>query len=404
LEKKVKLLKVDAAVKIIYRSIKPIKLRDKISIEKSAGRILANTITSKRNQPSQSLSSMDGYAVRKIDLKNLPRDFKIIEEIKAGDSPKLTLKKNQTSRIFTGAPVPKGSNKVIIQENCIKKNSKVLIKKNNDEDYIRKKGSDFNSSFRLEAPKIISNRDIALIGAMNHKEINVYKKPKIAVLANGDELNEIGVKYSKNKQPASSKPAIISLIRNYGGEAIDLGIAKDKISNIKNKIKQGMKYDLIVTIGGASVGKHDLIRQSLKDLGFNLNFWKIAMQPGKPLMFGNLKNSPIIGIPGNPVSALVCTQIFLKKDIYALQGYNFNEALYSFRTSRDIKKSEKRRQYIRGVILNTQKDGNIYVKPFKNQDSAALSTYSKSDVLIIREPNSPKAAKGSKIMAILTDN
>tara|TARA_B100001250_G_C19817038_1_gene799092 strand:+ start:2652 stop:3866 length:1215 start_codon:yes stop_codon:yes gene_type:complete len=404
LEKKVKLLKVDAAVKIIYRNIKPIKLKNKISIEKSAGRILANTITSKRNQPSQSLSSMDGYAVRKVDLKDLPKDFKIIEEIKAGDSPKLTLKKNQTSRIFTGAPVPKGSNKVIIQENCTKNNSKVLIRKNNIEDYIRKKGSDFDSSFKLEAPKIISNRDIALIGAMNHKEINVYKRPKIAVLANGDELDEIGVKYSKNRQPASSKPAIISLIRNYGGEAIDLGIAKDNINNIKNKIKQGMKCDLIVTIGGASVGKHDLIRQSLKELGFTLNFWKIAMQPGKPLMFGNLKNSPILGIPGNPVSALVCTQIFLKKAIYALQGYNFNETLYSFRTSRVIKKSEKRRQYIRGAILTPKKDGKIYVKPFKDQDSAALSVYSKSDVLIIREPNSPKVAKGSKIKAILTDN
>ena len=404
MEKKVKLLKVDAAVKIIYRNIKPIKLRNKISIEKSAGRILANTITSKRNQPSQSLSSMDGYVVRKVDLKDLPKDFKIIEEIKAGDSPKLTLKKNQTSRIFTGAPIPKGSNKVIIQENCTKNNSKVLIRKNNIEDYIRKKGSDFDSSFKLEAPKIISNRDIALIGAMNHKEINVYKRPKIAVLANGDELDEIGVKYSKNSQPASSKPAIISLIRNYGGEAIDLGIAKDKISNIKNKIKQGMKCDLIVTIGGASVGKHDLIRQSLTDLGFNLNFWKIAMQPGKPLMFGNLKNSPILGIPGNPVSALVCTQIFLKKAIYALQGYNFNEAIYSFKTSRDIKKSKKRRQYIRGAILAPKKDGNTYVKPFKDQDSAALSTYSKSDVLIIREPNSPKVVKGSKVKAILTDN
>ena len=404
MEKKVKLLKVDAAVKIIYRNIKPIKLRDKVNIEKSAGRILANTITSKRDQPSQSLSSMDGYAVRKSDLKDLPKNFKIIEEIKAGGSPKLTLRKNQASRIFTGAPIPKGSNKVIIQENCTKKDSKVFIRKKNIEDYIRKKGSDFDSSFKLEAPKKISNRDIALIGAMNHKKINVYKKPKIAVLANGDELAEIGTKNSKNRQPASSKPAIISLIRNYGGESIDLGIAKDRISNIKNKIEQGMKCDLMVTIGGASVGKHDLIRQSLKDLGFNLNFWKIAMQPGKPLMFGNLKNFPILGLPGNPVSALVCTQIFLKKSIYALQGYNFNEILYSFRTSRDIKKSEKRRQYIRGALLQPKKDGKIYVKPFKDQDSAALSIYSKSDVLIIREPNSPKVTKGSKIKAILTDN
>ncbi|MEC9392276.1 MAG: molybdopterin molybdotransferase MoeA [Pseudomonadota bacterium] len=404
MEKKAKLLKVDAAVKIIYRSIKPIKLRDKIGIEKSAGRILANTIISKRDQPSQSLSSMDGYAVRKIDLKDLPKNFKIIEEIKAGNSPKLTLGKNQASRIFTGAPIPKGSSKVIIQENCTQKDSKVLIRKNNTEDYIRKKGSDFDSSFKLEAPKIISNRDIALIGAMNHKEINVYKKPKIAVLANGDELDEIGVKYSKNRQPASSKPAIISLIRNYGGEAIDLGIAKDKINNIKNKIKQGMKCDLMVTIGGASVGKHDLIRQSLKDLGFTLNFWKIAMQPGKPLMFGNSKKFYILGLPGNPVSALVCTQIFLKKAIYALQGYNFNETLYSYRTSQEIKKSEKRRQYLRGIIVKPKKDGKIYVKPFKDQDSASLSTYSKSDVLIIREPNSPKVVKGSKIKAILTDN
>ena len=404
MEKKIKLLEVDKANNIIFKNIKPVKRQEKIKIENSIGRILLKTVKSKRNQPSLNLSSMDGFAVRKQDIDKLPKKLDIIEEIRAGDQPRFDLKKNQASRIYTGASIPKGSNKVIIQENCIEKKSKVLINKNNKEDFIRKKANDFSINFKLKAPRIITSRDIALLGAMNQKNINIYCKPRIAILANGNELIEIGEKPNDFKQPSSSKPSIMSLIQDWGGEAIDLGIAKDNIKDIEKRIKKSMKYDLIITIGGASVGKYDLIHQSLKDLGFKLNFWKIAMQPGKPLMFGTKNKVSILGLPGNPVSALVCSEIFLKKAIYALQGYNFNEKTYTFRLASSLNSNSSRRQYIRGILFSDKRTGEILIKPLKNQDSAALFPYSQSNALIIREPYSPTVKKGSRVNVILLKN
>jgi len=404
LEKKVKLLQVDKASNIIIKNIKPIKRHENIKIENSIGRVLLKKVKSKRNQPSLNLSSMDGFAVRKQDLNKLPKNLVVVEEIKAGDQPKFSLKKNQASRIYTGAPIPKGSNKVIIQENCVEKESQVLIKKNNKEDFIRKKGNDFSDNFKLTTPRIISSRDIALLGAMNQKDVDVYCKPKIAILANGNELTEIGRKPNDFKQPSSSKPSIISLIQNWGGEAIDLGIAKDDIADIKVRLKRSKDYDLIVTIGGASVGKYDLIHKSLKDLGFKLNFWKIAMQPGKPLMFGTKNKVSVLGLPGNPVSALVCSKVFLKKAFYALQGYNFIEKTYTFKLASALNSNSSRRQYVRGILFLDKKTEEMLIKPLKNQDSAALFPYSQSNVLIIREPYSPKAKKGSKVNVILLNN
>ena len=359
MEKKIKLLEVDKANNIIFKNIKPIKRQEKIKIENSIGRILIKTVKSKRNQPPLNLSSMDGFAVRKQDIDKLPKKLDIIEEIKAGDKPKFDLKKNQASRIYTGAPIPKGSNKVIIQENCIEKKSKVLINKNNKEDFIRKKANDFSINFKLKAPRIITSRDIALLGAMNQKNINIYCKPRIAILANGNELIEIGEKPNDFKQPSSSKPSIMSLIQNWGGEAIDLGIAEDNIEDIKKRIKKSMKYDLIITIGGASVGKYDLIHQSLKDLGFKLNFWKIAIKPGRPLAYGKINKSYFFGLPGNPVSAVVTFQLFVNPAIDKLMGRKESKHITIKAISQNnLSKKKGRVEYKRGY-LKQENNNNV---------------------------------------------
>ena len=315
MEKKVKLLDVEKAEKIILRKVKPLKGKEKIDIKDSFGRVLISNLNSKRNQPELDLSAMDGYAVRKRDLSSLPKKFELVGEIKAGDTISKAVKKNQTFRIFTGAPIPKGANKVVIQENWLEDWKDVLIKRENKETYIRKKSHDISKKFSLKAPRLISTRDIALLGAMNHKKINVYRKPKVGILATGDEIIEVGDKTNNFNQPASSKPSIISLIKNWGGEPIDMGIARDNSEDLIKNIKKGRKFDLFVTIGGASVGKYDLIQKSLSNQGFTLDFWKLAMQPGKPLMFGTNRNTSIIGLPGNPDSALVSSEKFLKKAV-----------------------------------------------------------------------------------------
>ena len=404
MEKKIKLLDVEKAEKIILRRVKPIKGKEKIDIKDSFGRVLISNLNSKRNQPELDLSAMDGYAVRERDLSNLPKKFELIGEIKAGDKISKAVNKNQTFRIFTGAPIPNGANKVVIQENCLEDGNEILIKSKNEETYIRKKSHDISKKFTLKAPRLISTRDIALLGAMNHKKINVYRKPKIGILATGDEIIEVGDKTNNFNQPASSKPSIISLIKNWGGEPIDMGIARDNSEDLIKNIKKGKKLDLFVTIGGASVGKYDLIHKSLLNQGFTLDFWKLAMQPGKPLMFGTNKNTSIIGLPGNPVSALVCSEIFLKKAVYALQGIKHKDTILIATLDNDLNKNGSRRHYLRGKLYFDHKKNKMIVKSLNNQDSASLLPYSEANSLIILEPNEKKLRKGSKVKVFLLNN
>ena len=404
MEKKLKLLGVEKAEKIILRKVKPLKGKEKIDIKDSFGRVLISSLNSKRNQPGLDLSAMDGYAVRKRDLSSLPKKLELAGEIKAGNRISKTIKKNQAFRIFTGAPIPNGANKVIIQENCLEDGKEVLIKRENKETYIRKKSHDISKRFTLKAPKLINTRDIALLGAMNHKKINVYKKPKVGILATGDEIIEVGDKTNNFNQPASSKPSIISLIKNWGGDPIDMGITRDNSEDLIKNIKKGKKFDLFVTIGGASVGKYDLIHKNLLKQGFTLDFWKLAMQPGKPLMFGTNKNTTIIGLPGNPVSALVCSEIFLKKAVYSLQGIKYKDTILKAILGNDLNKNGSRRQYLRGKLYFDQKKNEMIVKSLNNQDSASLLPYSEANSLIILEPNEKKLRKGSKVKVFLLNN
>ena len=404
MEKKIKLLSVEQAQRIIFKNIKPLKFKEKINIENSYKRVLRSNINSKRNQPELDLSSMDGYAVRKKDLNKIPITLKLIGEIKAGDKVSRGIQKNQAFRIYTGAPIPKGADKIIIQENCIETEDEVSIKKENKENFIRKKSNDISNKFVLKAPKLINTRDIALMGVMNQRKIEVFRKPKIGILATGDEITEVGKKTNKYNQPASSKPSIISLIKNWGGDPIDFGIAKDKDIELSKKIRKANKCDLFVTIGGASVGKYDLTHSSLIKMGFKLDFWKIAMQPGKPMMFGSSKNTFVIGLPGNPVSALICSEIFLKKAIYALQGIKHEDFTINAILDNDIAPTSFRKQYLRGNLYFDKKTSEMRVKLLKNQDSASLLPYSKSNSLIMIDPHSKKQKKGSKVRVYVLNN
>ena len=302
---------VKEAKKIILDSIKPITKTEIINLDECINRVLKNTVSSKRTQPSFDTSSMDGYAISKKDIKKFPLRLKVKDEIKAGDIPKFSLRPGYAIRVFTGSFLPKGTERVVLQEYCKKENSEIIINKLGIDKYIRKQGEDFfKGESLLTSPCLLDANKVALAGAMNFKKLKVYKKPKIAVLANGNELNEPGERTNLFRQPASTKPAIMMLIKEWGGEPIDLGIAKDTVKSLKSKLKKGLKFDMIVTIGGASVGDYDLVQKSLNELNFKLNFWKINMRPGKPLMFGQSGNIPILGLPGNPVSSIVCSHLF----------------------------------------------------------------------------------------------
>ena len=394
-------ISVKDAKEIILKSIKPINRTEKINIKDSLNRILSKSIKAKRTQPAFNTSAMDGYATRKKYLKVIPKYLDIIGETKAGDKSKFKLEKDQAVRIFTGSFLPEGCDKVILQENCERNKDKVYVKEVNSESYIRKKGEDFfqNDQCLLKS-SIMNFGNIALAGAMNYKLIEVYRKPRIGIIANGNELFEPGNKNQQVKQPASTKPSIMSSVNAWGGDAVDLGIAKDTVNSLKSKLKKGLSCDMIVTIGGASIGDYDLVYKSLKEMNFKLNFWKIKMKPGKPLMFGYLKNKPIIGLPGNPVSSMVCAQLFLKQSIYKLQNHNYNENIFNFRLGKDLPKNNWRESYVRGYISKNT-NNQIVAMPISNQDSSSLSSYASANLLIIREPNASKIKKNSLVKAII---
>jgi molybdopterin molybdotransferase len=391
---------VQEARQEILDSITPTKKTEMVKLDMCINRVLGKTIKSKRTHPASNTSSMDGYAVIDTDIKKYPARLKILGEIQAGSSEKFSLSSGNTVRVFTGSFLPKGTKKIILQENCSRKDNFIVISKNQNESYIRKKGEDFfKDDSPLDSPCLLSANEIALAGAMNFKDLKVYKKPKIAVLANGNELNEPGDKLSLNKQPASTKPAIIALIKKWGGIPIDLGIAKDSIKSIKSKLKKGLKFDMIVTIGGASVGDYDLVYDSLSELNFKLNFWKINMKPGKPLMFGLSGKIPILGLPGNPVSSIVCSHLFLKQSILRLQNYHFEENIIELKTSKDLPKNGPREHYMRAYVEKNSRN-QLLITPIDNQDSASLSSLSKADSLIIRIPKERKTSKNSYVKVI----
>jgi len=394
-------ISVKDAKERILKSIKPINRTEKINIKDSLNRILSKSIKAKRTQPAFNTSAMDGYATKKSYLKVIPKCLDIIGETKAGDNSKFKLKKDQAVRVFTGSFLPEGCDKVILQENCEKNKDKVYVKELNSESYIREKGEDFfqNDQCLLKS-SIMDFGNIALAGAMNYKLIEVYKKPRIGIIANGNELFEPGNENQQVKQPASTKPSIMSSVNAWGGDAVDLGIAKDTVNSLKSKLKKGLSCDMIVTIGGASIGDYDLVYKSLEEMNFKLNFWKIKMKPGKPLMFGYLKNKPIIGLPGNPVSSMVCAQLFLKQSIYKLQNHNYNENIFDFRLGKDLPKNNWRESYVRGYISKNT-NNQIVAMPISNQDSSSLSSYANADLLIIREPNARKIKKNSLVKAII---
>ena len=391
---------VQEAKKIILDSIKPINKSEIVSLDACMDRILVGNLRSKRTQPAFNTSSMDGYAVISKDIKKSLTKLKLIGEIKAGDIPKLSLKSGSAFRVFTGSFLPKGSDRVIIQENCKKKEGYIIINNPETDYYIRKQGEDFvkdeiffNKSCMLDANKI------ALAGAMNHKKLRVFKRPKIAVLANGNELSEAGEKLNLYKQPASTKPAIMALIKKWGGIPVDLGIAEDSIKSLKSKLRKGLKFNMIVTIGGASVGDYDLVHKSLDELNFKLNFWKIKMRPGKPLMFGEAYNTPILGLPGNPVSSIVCCHLFLKQSILKLQNYEYQDNITELKLSKDMPSNGDREHYVRGYVSKNSKN-QYYATPLNNQDSASLSSLSMAEILIIRKPKEKKSLKNSYVKTI----
>jgi len=315
------MISVDEAVARITRAFTALPA-EMIAVADAAGRVLTEDVVAGFDHPPAPMSAMDGYAVRAAEAR-AGAELIIIGAAPAGRPFAGKVEAGQTVRIFTGGVMPEGADAVVIQEDTAEGSpGSVRIKEApRPGDNVRKRGLDFKSGEILfKSGHRISARDVALLAAADMAMLQVTRKPKVAIVATGDELSRPGEPHGPGGIVASSTYAIQAMVRNWGGEAIDVGILPDRAEEFATLPEKTKDADLIVTQGGASVGDHDLVQSALAPHGFALDFWKIAMRPGKPLIFGRLKKTPLLGLPGNPVSAMVCAILFLEPAIAAMDG------------------------------------------------------------------------------------
>ncbi|MGE0004989.1 MAG: gephyrin-like molybdotransferase Glp [Parvibaculaceae bacterium] len=399
------LIPVEEAKERILKGAKPLP-RETVALHQCAGRVLAADITAKRDQPPFPASAMDGYAVRFADVEAAPVTLRIIGTAPAGHEYKGRLGAGEAVRIFTGAPVPKGADTVVIQENAEAVGGQVSIKvaARRPGQHIRRRGLDFaRGETLLRRGMLLGAREIGLAAAMNRPALPVARRPRVAVFTTGDELVPPGRVPKADQIVSSNSFALSAFVRRYGGEPIDLGIVPDRLNAISRAIGRASGADVLLTTGGASVGDHDLVQAALKQAGIRLDFWKIALRPGKPLMFARDGQRRILGLPGNPVSALVCARIFLKPLIFALLGLPPGAPdTVKARLGAALPANDQRQDYLRAEVSRGA-DGSYLAAPFRTQDSSMQRALAEAQGLIVRPPLAPEAQAGELVDVILMD-
>jgi molybdopterin molybdotransferase len=377
-----------------------------VSLADADGRVLAENVLARVTQPPWPVSAMDGYAVRGADVAHAPATLRQIGIVHAGGRFEGSIGPGETVRIFTGAPLPPGADTVVIQENVEAEGERVRVLHGTALGRnVRAAGLDFMAGqVGLEAGRRLDARAIGFAAAMNVPWLRVVRKPRIAVLATGDEIVMPGEPIGESQIVSSNALALIAAIRRFGGEPINLGIALDNEASLRALAAGARGADLLVTTGGASVGAHDLVRDVLGDVGLELDFWKIAMRPGKPLMFGRLGDTRLLGLPGNPVSTLVCAILFLKPAIGRLLGVDGDgEASETAALGVDLAANDERQDYLR-ASLRPGPDGSAVAAPFSKQDSSMMSLMANAGCLIVRPPRAPAAKAGARVPIIRLDD
>jgi molybdopterin molybdotransferase len=392
------LLSVEEALQHILEGVTP-TAPESVAIEQAHGRVLAQPLQALVTQPPFNSSAMDGYAVRIADVAHLPATLAVIGEAAAGHPFAGTVDKGQAVRIFTGAPVPEGADAIVIQENTTRDGPSVVVREGAVEmGHIRTRGFDFREGDTLlAAGRRLGPREISLAAAMGHGRVAVRRPPTVAILSTGDELVTPGSPLGPGQITASNHLGIAALVEAAGGAPRQLGIARDTRADLASHFARAEDADVIVTSGGASVGDHDLVGPVLQDRGMTLAFWNIAMRPGKPVMFGRLGRTRVLGLPGNPVSSLICTRIFLLPLVRALLGQPArSETTIQAHLSVPLEANGPRQHYMRAVSKPSP-DGHLLVAPVRSQDSSLLAPLVEADCLLIRLPRAPAAPAGSLV-------
>jgi molybdopterin molybdotransferase len=371
-----------------------------VGLAQGWNRVLAASVHARLTQPPADVSAMDGYALRAIEAKAGTR-LRIIGTAPAGHPFEGMVAPGEAVRLFTGSNIPTGADAVLLQEDAEAADGFVIVNEAAVPGrHIRRAGQDFTAGdILIPKGRRLTARDIGLAAAGNHPWLAVYRRPRIAILATGDEISLPGDEIGPGRIVSSNAHALAAFIRAAGGDPIVLPIAGDDLGAIAAGADAARGADLLLTTGGASVGEHDLVEKGLAARGLVLDFWKIAMRPGKPLMFGWMDNMPVLGLPGNPVSAFVCALLFLRPAIERMIGLSGNApATEPARLAEAMKANDQREDYVRAT-LSRDVDGWV-ARPYSTQDSSMLRNLAGADALIRRPAHQGALAEGARVEII----
>ena len=376
-----------------------------VALAEAWNRVTAGPVMARLTQPPHDVSAMDGYGIRAAD-SHLGATLTVIGAAPAGHPFEGTVGPGQAVRIFTGSVVPDGADTVLLQEDATRDGSTVRVNEAATRGrHIRRAGQDFgHGDIVIPAGRRMTARDVGLAAAANHPWITVHRRPRVAILATGDEIAMPGEPIPTGGIVSSNSHALAALVRAIGGDAVILPVARDTPEAIAAVADAVAGMDMLVTTGGASVGDHDLVIEGLQSRGLVVDFWQIAMRPGKPLLFGTLGVVPVLGLPGNPVSAMVCAILFLLPALTRMSGLPAAPPpVTQAAAGTDLKENDRRADHLRAT-LSRDAAGRLVATPFPVQDSAMLRRLAQADALILRPPNAPAIRQGSDVPIIRLDS
>jgi molybdopterin molybdotransferase len=376
-----------------------------VALASAWGRVTAVPVIARLPQPPADVSAMDGYALRAAD-GTLGAVLRVIGAAPAGHPFAGSVGSGEAVRLFTGSVVPPGADAILLQEDATAAGSEVRVNEAVTAGrHIRRAGQDFAADdVVVPAERRLTARDIGLAAAANHPWLTVHRRPRVAVLATGDEIAMPGEPIPPGGIVSSNSHALAALVRAAGGEPVVLPVAADTREAVAAVADAVHGMDMLVTTGGASVGDHDLVIEGLKTRGLQLDFWQIAMRPGKPLLFGRLGAVPVLGLPGNPVSAMICAILFLLPALSRLSGLPAAPPpTVQAIAGACLRANDHRADHLRSTV-STDAQGRIVATPFTVQDSAMLRRLAHADALILRAPNAPAAPEGSEVTVIRLDS
>ena len=397
-------LTVAAAQRCVIEAMKRLGT-ESVPIQQALGRVLAEDVRANRDQPPYDVSAMDGFAIRSEDVAKAPAVLKVIEDIKAGDMPSKIVQAGQCARIMTGAPVPQGADAVIRVEDTqavadARVQINVSVKSRND---IRDRGENMKQGdVVLQAGTEITPGVVGMLAMVKAAQVRVYRQPRVAILSTGDELEGMDDPFDANKIPDANSYALMAQVQALGITPELLGIARDEPEHWKAMLQRGLQYDVLLVSGGTSVGVHDYVRPTLEALGVQMKFWRVQMKPGHPMAFGVASGSLVFGLPGNPVSSMVCFEQFVLPALRRMMGHSrIHRRTIEARLAHDVKHKHRRTEFMR-VILNKEMDGYAATSA-SEQGSGILASMSMADGLMIVPSASKGFSAGSNVIVQLLD-